>query len=77
MLLENARQHGVIAVADLEPGIRLLAGSLLTYILGDGLLATAPLQQIPPPEQIDTLVRLALQGMASPQAKEEASSGAL
>lgn len=77
MLLENARQHGVIAVADLEPGIRLLAGSLLTYVLGDGLLATAPLQQIPPPEQIDALVRLALQGMASPQAKEEASSGAL
>ena len=77
MLLENARQHGVIAVADLEPGIRLLAGSLLTYVLGDGLLATAPLQQIPPPEQIDTLVRLALQGMASPQAKEEASSGSL
>jgi TetR/AcrR family transcriptional regulator, mexJK operon transcriptional repressor len=69
-LLENARQQGVIAVTDLEPAIRLLAGSLLTYVLGNGLLATAPPLQIPPPEQIDALVRLALQGMASPQAKE-------
>ena len=69
-LLENARQHGVIVVTDLEPAIRLLAGSLLTYVLGDGLLAPAPLLQTPPPEQIDALVRLALHGVASPQAKE-------
>jgi len=68
-LLENARQQGVIAVTDLEPAIRLLAGSLLTYVLEDGLLATPPLLQIPPPEQIDALVRLALQGMASPEVK--------
>ena len=66
MLLESARQQGVIAVTDLEPAIRLLAGSLLTYVLGDGLLATAPLLQTPPPEQIDALVHLALQGMVSP-----------
>jgi len=59
----------VIAVTDLEPAIRLLAGSLLTYVLEDGLLATPPLLQIPPPEQIDALVRLALQGMASPEVK--------
>jgi AcrR family transcriptional regulator len=61
------RDRPMDSLATLE---QALAGSLLTYVLGNGLLATAPPLQIPPPEQIDALVRLALQGMASPQAKE-------
>ena len=64
-LLESARQHGVIVVDNLEPAIRLLAGSLLTYVLGNGLLGTDTLPQAPLPEQIAALVRLFLQGVAS------------
>ena len=62
--LESARQHKVIEVDDLEPAMRLLAGSILTYVLGSGLLATEALRQVPLPEQTAALVRLFLQGVA-------------
>jgi TetR/AcrR family transcriptional repressor of mexJK operon len=63
-LLESARSHGVLGGEDLEPVIRLLAGSLLTYALGGGLFAPDGIPQPPPPERVATLVRLVLQGSA-------------
>ncbi len=68
-ILENARQHGVIAVDDLEPAIRLLAGSLLTYVFGNGLLADT--LRSPSPEQVAALVQLFLQGVACHHRVEE------
>jgi TetR/AcrR family transcriptional repressor of mexJK operon len=64
-LLESARRHGVIAVDDLEPAIRLLAGPLLTYILSHGLLAADGVRQPPSPEQIAAIVRLVLDGITT------------
>jgi TetR/AcrR family transcriptional repressor of mexJK operon len=65
-ILESARQHGVIVVDDLELVMRLLAGSLLTYALGNGLLASDGVPHAPPPEHIAALVRLVLQAIARP-----------
>ncbi|TMD96416.1 MAG: TetR/AcrR family transcriptional regulator [Chloroflexi bacterium] len=64
-MLESARSHGVIVEDDLELVIRLLAGPLLTYVLGDGLFAPDGIPQPPPPERVATLVQLVLQGIAS------------
>ncbi len=69
-LLESARSHGVIAVDDLEAAIRLLAGSLLTYVFSHGLLAADGVQQPPSAEQIAAIVQLALHGIAEPSADE-------
>ena len=64
-LLESARSQGVIALDDLEVAIRLLAGSLLTYLFSHGLLATDGARQPPAPEQIAAIVQLALDGIAA------------
>src|SRR6266508_471045 len=64
-LLASAHSHDVIAVDDLEPAVRLLAGSLLTYVFSHGLLAADGVQQPPSAEQIAALVRLALDGIAN------------
>jgi TetR/AcrR family transcriptional regulator, mexJK operon transcriptional repressor len=65
-LLESARSHGVVAVDDLEPAVRLLAGPLLTYVLSHGLLAADGVRQPPAPEQLTAIVQLALDGIAQP-----------
>jgi len=64
-LLVSTRSHGVLGGEDLEPVIRLLTGSLLTYALGGGLFAPDGIPQPPPSEQVATLVRLVLQGSAN------------
>jgi TetR/AcrR family transcriptional repressor of mexJK operon len=69
-LLESARRHGVVTADDLELAIRLLAGSLLTYLLSQGLLAADGVRQPPSPEQVAALIRLALDGIAKPDPHE-------
>lgn len=63
-LLESARKHGVVIGDDLDLVVRLLAGSLLTYVLGNGLFAPDGVPHPPPPEHVAALVRLFLQGIA-------------
>ena len=71
-ILESARQHGVIVGDDLELVGRLLVGSLLTYVLGNGLLTADTVVHVPPPEHIAALVQLVLQALARPNQPEEA-----
>jgi TetR/AcrR family transcriptional repressor of mexJK operon len=71
-ILESARQRGVIVGDDLELVGRLLVGSLLTYVLGNGLLTADTVPHVPPPEHIAALVQLVLQALARPNQLEEA-----
>jgi len=71
-ILESARQHGVIVENELELVGRLLVGSLLTYVLGNGLLTADIVPHVPPPEHIAALVQLVLQALARPNQPEEA-----
>lgn len=72
-LLEDARGHGVLVADDLESVLRLLVGPLLTYVLSNGLLAFEEHPQMPTPEQVATLIHLALTGIVSkPLAKNDA-----
>jgi TetR/AcrR family transcriptional regulator, mexJK operon transcriptional repressor len=57
VLLESAQAHGVIVCDDREAAIRLFVGSLLTYVMGQGLLAADGIPQIPSSEQVHALVR--------------------
>jgi AcrR family transcriptional regulator len=74
-VLTSACEHGVIEIDDVALSIRLLAGPLLTYVLGSGLLAPEGRLQSPPSDQIAALVRLALVGLA-PRTEEQGSSAA-
>jgi hypothetical protein len=62
-LLKSAQAHGIITCDDREAAIRLFVGSLLTYVLGDGLLATAGIPPVPSPERVDALVRVFLRAI--------------
>lgn len=68
-VLQSAREAGVMEVEDVEVAIRLLVGPLLTYVLGNGLLAPDGFPQAPPPERLTALVRTVLYGVASPHEK--------
>src|SRR5262249_1996565 len=62
-LLESAQAHGIVRCDHREAAIRLFVGSLLTYVLGDGLLAADGIAHIPSPEQVEALVRVFLQAI--------------
>jgi len=62
-LLTSATAHGVITPVDTEAAARLLAGSLLTYVFGEGLFRPDSIPQPPAPERVAALVRLFLRGM--------------
>ena len=74
-LLLSAREHGIIKSGDVAAMLRLLVGPLLTYVLGSGLFAPESRPQVPPPEQVAVIVRLALVGIATRE-KEQDSKGA-
>ena len=62
-LLESAKLHGVInKTIDLDVAVRLLVGSLLSYVFS-GLFRPAEDTYSPPHEQIEALVHLFLQGI--------------
>jgi hypothetical protein len=53
----------VITPVDTEAAARLLAGSLLTYVFGEGLFRPDGVPQPPAPERVAALVQLFLRGM--------------
>jgi TetR/AcrR family transcriptional regulator, mexJK operon transcriptional repressor len=62
-ILESAVLHGVIArTIDLGVAVRLLVGSLLSYVFS-GLFKPAGDTYSPPPAQIEALVHLFIQGI--------------
>ncbi|MDQ2717910.1 MAG: TetR/AcrR family transcriptional regulator [Chloroflexota bacterium] len=63
VLLESAQVHGIITCDDREAAIRLFVGSLLTYVLGNGLLAADGIPHVPSPEQVAALARVFLQAI--------------
>ena len=62
-LLESAQAHGIIRCNHREAAIRLFVGSLLTYVLGDGLLAADGIPHPPSPGQVKGLVHVFLQAI--------------
>ncbi len=62
-LLTSAQAHGIIMCDDREAAIRLLVGSLLTYVLGNGLLAADGIPHIPSTERVGALIRVFLQAI--------------
>lgn len=67
MLIPFSRLMHLLPVSfDLELVVRLLAGSLLTYALSNGLMASDGVAHAPPPERIAALVWLLLQASARP-----------
>ncbi len=62
-LLERAQAHGIIACDDPEAAVRLFVGSLLTYVLGDGLLAADGVPHVPSPERVATLAHMLVQAI--------------
>ena len=65
-VLSSAHRSGILHLEDAELAARLLAGPLLTYLFGNGLLAPDGIPQEPPPEQMAALIRLALHGLGQP-----------
>ena len=63
VLLESAQAHGIISCEHREAAIRLFVGSLLTYVLGDGLLTADGTAHLPSPEQVEALVHVFLQAI--------------
>lgn len=66
-LLESAQASGIIACDDPEAAIRLFVGSLLTYVLGDGLLAADGVPRAPSPERVVALVHVFLRAITPHQ----------
>ena len=64
-LLLSAREYRIIKADDVDVMIRLLVGPLLTYVLGSGLFVPDSRLQVPLPEQVTVIVRLALVGIAT------------
>jgi len=57
-LLERAQAAGLVSVPDRDAAARLFAGSLLTYIIGDGLFAPGGVPRPPEPDDLAALVHL-------------------
>lgn len=62
-LLESAHTCGIITFADREAAMRLFVGSLLTYVIGDGLLTADSVPRVPTSEQVEALVRVFLRAI--------------
>ncbi len=63
VLLRHAQERGIIAVIDTDAATRLLVGSLLTYLLLDGLLTEEPAHP-PAPERIAAIIQLYMNALA-------------
>jgi TetR/AcrR family transcriptional repressor of mexJK operon len=57
-LLEHARERGMAEVEDVDAAARMFAGSLLTYVLLDGLFVGDGPPRPPAPERIEEVVGL-------------------
>ncbi|TLF59018.1 TetR/AcrR family transcriptional regulator [Nonomuraea sp. KC401] len=65
-LLERARDHEVIGAVDVEAATRMFVGGVLTYILPDGIVATAGKPVAAPPrERVERLVDLFLRAVST------------
>ncbi len=64
-LLGHAEAQGLVVMPDRDAAARLFAGSLLTYILGDGLFAPDGVPHPPAPARLAALVRLFLRAVAT------------
>jgi TetR/AcrR family transcriptional regulator, mexJK operon transcriptional repressor len=69
-LLERAQAHGIVVCEDSEAAIRLFVGSLLTYVLGDGLLAADGVPHTPTPERVVALAHVFMQAITCRQQQE-------
>jgi len=74
-LLESAISHGVVTKKlDLDVAVRLLVGSLLSYVFS-GLFRPASDTYSPPPAQIEALVHLFLQAITGSVSSLQQQSG--
>lgn len=64
VLLERARENGVVRDVDLEIASRMLVGPLLTYAVLDGLLVPEGPLRTPDPERIEKVVDLYMRAIA-------------
>ena len=60
-LLRRMGEQGIVAQIDEEAAARLFLGSLLTYMLLDGLLSTESVPLLPAPERLASIVDLFLE----------------
>jgi TetR/AcrR family transcriptional regulator, mexJK operon transcriptional repressor len=70
LLLEHARSQGTIAIADTEIAARLFIGSLLTYVLLDGLLSSGE-PHVPQISRVEAMVALFMQAISTRTEKEQ------
>lgn len=70
-LLEGAEVHGIVKCEDPEVAVRLFVGSLLTYVLGEGLLAADGVPHVPSPERVMSLTHIFVQAITCHQQLEE------
>jgi TetR/AcrR family transcriptional repressor of mexJK operon len=64
IVLEQARQKGLVNMIDANAIIRMLVGSLLTYALLDGVFQMEKSFSPPPPEQIEAIVASIMKAVA-------------
>jgi TetR/AcrR family transcriptional repressor of mexJK operon len=67
-LLERAHQQGAVVVPDADVAARLFVGSVLTYVLSEGLFAPEGVPHPPAPARLATLVQLFVHAIAPPGA---------
>lgn len=70
VLLENACAHGSANIEDTEMAARLFIGSILSYVLLDGLIA-ASTPRSPSPDRIDVLVTLFMRTISTQVERKE------
>ncbi len=62
-VLERARVAGVVRLSHPVVAVRLFVGPLLSYVLGEGLLAASEGAHQPAPEELSALVELFIRGV--------------
>ncbi len=63
-VLEQARQRGLIHTVDADAVIRMLIGSLLTYVPFDGLFQPEKAFSPPPPARIEAIIDSLMKAIA-------------
>lgn len=65
LILEEAKQHGVIVPVDMNAAARLFIGPLLTYAILDGLFTLSEVPQRPDHKQVEQIVDLYLRAVTA------------